>query len=178
MTRLIDRIAPCGPVHDPKAAERARTWLDAQAPEAAPIFDAAAPALAPVFGASPYLTSLARRDPGRLAALLEADPEARFEDLLARTEVLGAASPEAAKAGLRVLKAEAHLLIALADLGGAWDLDAVTGALARFADAALQTALKVAAREEAAAGRLIPPADGEHGPVPGYFCIAMGKHGA
>ena len=33
------------------------------------------PALAPVFGASPYLVSLARRDPKRLASLLDDDPE-------------------------------------------------------------------------------------------------------
>lgn len=178
MTRLIDRIAPCGPVHDPKAAERARTWLGAQAPEDQAVFEQAWPALEPVFGASSYLTSLARRDPARLAALLQANPEARFEDLLARTEAMGGADPAVAKAGLRTLKAEAHLLIALADLGGAWDLDAVTGALARFADAALQAALRVAAQEETAAGRLIPPPHGEHGPVPGYFCVAMGKHGA
>ena len=150
----------------------------AHAPEAEGLFEAAWPVLAPVFGASSYLTSLARRDPARLAALLEVDPDSRFEDLLARTEALGDAEPEAAKVGLRVLKAEAHLLIALADLGGAWDLDAVTGALARFADGTLQTALKVAAREEVVAGRLAASDCGEHGPVPGYFCIAMGKHGA
>ncbi|MFZ3006996.1 MAG: bifunctional [glutamine synthetase] adenylyltransferase/[glutamine synthetase]-adenylyl-L-tyrosine phosphorylase, partial [Phenylobacterium sp.] len=136
------------------------------------------PALAPVFGASAYLTSLARRDLPRLRDLLQADPDARFTDLLARTAALSDVSYEAAKVGLRKLKAEAHLLIALADLGGVWDLGAVTGALARFADAALITALTVAARSEVEAGRQTAVGQGPEGPVPGYFCIAMGKHGA
>ncbi len=178
MTRLLDQMGPCGPVIDARAADRLRSQLLAADPGVAPLFDEAWPVLAPVFGASTYLASLARRDPARLADLLRADPLARFEDLLARTEALGIGDLAAAKGALRRLKAEAHLLIALADLGGAWDLNTVTRALARFADATLQAALTVAAREEAQAGRLIPPEFGDYGPVPGFFCIAMGKHGA
>lgn len=180
MTRLIDGLKPCGPVADPKAAERAHSVVRAAAEEGGwtDLLERAWPALAPVFGASPYLTSLARRDLPRLRDLLQADPDVRFDDLLARTAALADVSYEAAKVGLRKLKAEAHLLIALADLGGVWDLDAVTGALARFADAALTTALTVAARSEVEAGRQIAVGEGAAGPVPGYFCIAMGKHGA
>ena len=180
MTQLLDVLKPCGPVADPKAADRARNilvevalrdgWLE--------VLDAGWPALSPVFGASPYLTSLARRDPTRLRDLLLSDPDARFEDLLVRTTALAGADWETAKSGLRKLKAEAHLLIALADLGGVWDLDAVTGALTRFADAALYAALSVAAQGELEAGRLTRVGTGDEGPVPGWFCIAMGKHGA
>jgi glutamate-ammonia-ligase adenylyltransferase len=47
---------------------------------------------------------------------------------------------------LRVLKAEAHLLTAMCDLGGVWGLDQVTGAMTRFADASLQAALNLSAR--------------------------------
>ncbi len=177
---LAARMTPCGLIADPRAAERARHVLveaalrDGWTGE----LEAAWPALAPVFGASPYLTSLARRDPDRLRALLAADPVARFADLLDRTAALSTAAWDAAKTGLRVLKAEAHLLIALADLGGVWDLDAVTGSLTRFADAALDAALTVAARGELEAGRLTRIGQGDEGPVPGWFCIAMGKHGA
>lgn len=180
MTRLVEALRPCGPVADPKAAERVRTVVAEPAARDGwmALLDQAWPALAPVFGASPYLTSLARRDPGRLWALLDAEPQARFDDLLARTAALAAADWETAKSGLRKLKAEAHLLIALADLGGVWDLDAVTGALTRFADAALAAALAVSARAELEAGRLTRLGEGEEGPVPGWFCIAMGKHGA
>ena len=178
MTRLLEVLRPCGPVVDARAAERAYETLAGRLPERLGVLDRAWPALAPVFAASPYLTGLARRDPERLIDLLEAEPATRFADLLVRAEALAGTDLETAKSGLRVLKAEAHLLVALADLGGVWDLDAVTGALARFADVALNTALRVAAEAEVEAGRLVAVGEGPAGPVPGFFCIAMGKHGA
>jgi len=172
---LADSLRPCGPVVDEKAAARLRTVLaDAWTPR----LDEAWPALAPMFAASPYLASLVRRDPARLDALLADDPQARLEAILGRTREAAALDLAAATIALRTLKAELHLLTALADLGGAWDLDAVTGALTRFADAAVASALTVAARGEVEAGRLTRLGEGAHGPVPGWFCIAMGKQGA
>ena len=174
MKPLGARIRPCGPVIDPRPAER---LLEAVAAHRA-LSDAERAALSPVLGASTYLAGLVRRDPARLAHLLGQDPDARLEALLDETRALSCQPPEAAGPGLRRLKAELHLLTALSDLGGVWDLDKVTGALARFADAALASALASAAGAEVAAGRLRPSADPAHGPVPGFFCIAMGKHGA
>jgi len=174
MTPLAARIQPCGPVIDARPAERLLEAVDALRPLSA----SERAALAPVFGASTYLAGLVRRDPARLVRLLDSDPDAHLEFLLAETCALAAAPPEAAGPGLRRLKAEVHLLTALADLGGAWDLDRVTCALARFADAALASALASAAGAEVAAGRLRPAPDAAHGPAPGFFCIAMGKHGA
>ncbi len=174
--RLAGRLRPCGPVLDAKAAERAReivadrVWT--------PELETAWPALAPVFGASPYLASLARRDPPRLAALLADDPETRLASILARTAQVAALTPDAAAAPLRLLKQELHLLTALCDLGGVWGLDQVTGALTHFADAAVAASLESAARGELDAGRLTRLGEGEAGPVPGWFCIAMGKQGA
>ena len=66
----------------------------------------------------------------------------------------------------------------LCDLGGVWDLDAVTGALTRFADASLKAALAQAVRQEGDRGALTHVGEGEDGPAPGLFCVAMGKHGA
>ncbi len=169
------RLVPCGPVVDEAAAVRARemiaetVWNDT--------LETAWPALAPIFAASPYLTSLARRDPRRLVALLEADPDARLRDILTRTTAVAGLGLNEAPAPLRRLKQELHLLAALADLGGAWDLDQVTGALTHFADAAVVASLTVAARSELEAGRLTRLGEGEAGPVPGWFCIAMGKQG-
>ena len=61
---------------------------------------------------------------------------------------------------LRQAKRESALLIALADLGGVWDLVATTDALTRFADAAVAAALRFLLRREAqtpsAAGRSTP----------------------
>ncbi|WP_372785165.1 bifunctional [glutamine synthetase] adenylyltransferase/[glutamine synthetase]-adenylyl-L-tyrosine phosphorylase [Phenylobacterium sp.] len=173
---LAEQMTPCGPVTDEKAAARAREII-AETVWGARL-EQAWPALAPIFAASPYLASLARRDPARLDGLLADDPRARLEDLLIRTAAAAAFDLEAAQAGLRDLKAELHLLTALADLGGVWDLDQVTGALTRFADAAVISALAVAARGELEAGRLTHLGEGAEGPVPGWFCIAMGKQGA
>jgi glutamate-ammonia-ligase adenylyltransferase len=79
---------------------------------------------------------------------------------------------------LRRLKGQLHLLAAVCDLGGAWDLDAVTGALTQFADAALAAAMTLAARAATDDGRLLPVPPGPAGPLPGLFVIAMGKMGA
>ncbi|MGZ3403070.1 MAG: bifunctional [glutamine synthetase] adenylyltransferase/[glutamine synthetase]-adenylyl-L-tyrosine phosphorylase [Phenylobacterium sp.] len=178
---LAETLKSCGPVVDAKAAERLRgalaqsLWTER--------LERAWPALAPVFAASPYLAGLARRDPKRLDALLADEPDRRLDDLLIRTAAAAGLDTEGAQVALRTLKAELHLLTALCDLGGVWDLDRVTGALTRFADAAVASALMVAARGELEAGRLTrlgpdTKGSGAEGPVPGWFCIAMGKQGA
>ncbi|MBI1684945.1 bifunctional [glutamine synthetase] adenylyltransferase/[glutamine synthetase]-adenylyl-L-tyrosine phosphorylase [Caulobacter hibisci] len=177
--RLDERLAPCGPIIDDKAAERAHEGIARRVGERMASIDAAWPALAPVFAASPYLAGLARRDGARLPTILDSDPQARLSQILAAAEAV-AAEPdfETARRILRDLKADLHLLTALCDLGGVWDLDAVTGALTRFADASLHAALAQAARVEVARGALTHVGDGADGPNPGLFCIAMGKHGA
>ena len=179
MTRLLERLTPCGPILDPKAAERAHEAIGKKAGEAMRLVEAAWPALAPVFSASPYLAGLARRDGQRLLSILDSDPDARLAQILAAAETV-AAEPdfETARRVLRELKADLHLLTALCDLGGVWDLDAVTAALTRFADASLHAALAQAARLEVARGALTHIGEGKDGPIPGLFCIAMGKHGA
>ncbi|MBN9320207.1 MAG: bifunctional [glutamine synthetase] adenylyltransferase/[glutamine synthetase]-adenylyl-L-tyrosine phosphorylase, partial [Caulobacterales bacterium] len=177
MSGLGMRLQPCGPVVDPVAAERAReTILGKLDAEGAAVVEAAWPALAPVFAASPYLTGLARRRPARLVAILNGDPETMLDEVLVATR----AAPDgpAPLDELRRLKADLHLLTALCDLGGVWQLDAVTGALTRFADASVQAALLLAARDELDRGALTAVGQGPEGPLPGFFCIAMGKHGA
>jgi glutamate-ammonia-ligase adenylyltransferase len=180
MTRLVDRLAPCGPVLDTKSASRVHEALvEAAAGQGwSALLEAAWPSLEPVFAAAPYLGGLARRDPVRLRALLEAEPDARFASIMVRTAEAAALDPDAAGKALRHLKGEAHLLTALCDLGGVWDLDAVTGAITRFADATVSAALESLARAEVEAGRLARLGSGEEGAVPGWFCIAMGKQGA
>ncbi len=172
MTSLGRQITACGPVVE--SALAARTFE-----VCGQVVDTAAwSALEPMAGASPYLASLMRRAPPVLADLLSAEPRARLADILARTHDAATLDAEAARPVLRRLKAELHLLTAISDLGGVWDLDQVTGALSRFADAAVQTALCVAVADERARGRLRASPDEARGPAPGFFCLAMGKHGA
>ncbi|MBV8682769.1 MAG: glutamine-synthetase adenylyltransferase, partial [Caulobacteraceae bacterium] len=143
------------------------------APEIAIAWDA----LAPVFGASPYLAGLATRAPERLAGLLSVAPSASLSRILEDTSAL-AAQADPPDGALRYLKGELHLLTALADLGGVWDLAQVTDALSRFADGAVSAALAQAAREGVENGWLEVAGDGDRGPAPGFFAIAMGKLGA
>ncbi|MBK1969144.1 MULTISPECIES: bifunctional [glutamine synthetase] adenylyltransferase/[glutamine synthetase]-adenylyl-L-tyrosine phosphorylase [Brevundimonas] len=176
---LATRLQPCGPVRDAEAAARLHERL-AEAADAdgwRATLDAAWAALEPVFAASPYLAGLARRWPDRLRLTLESDPEARLAEILAATDALTGA-PDEAKAPLRHLKAELHLLTALCDLGGVWNLDQVTSALSRFADAAARAALRITADDWRRRGRLVSAPDDPRGPVPGLFVLAMGKGGA
>ena len=171
------RLKPCGPVVDKAAAERVRSVLEPAAvlagweAELKTIW----PALAPVFAASSYLGGLVRRDPGGLRDILAHDPDEGLSSLLEQTAVAGGLLPGEAGPRLRRLKARLHLLTALCDRGGRWDLDAVTGALTRFADAALGAALASCVLAEVEAGRTTL-ARGEV--LPGYFYVAMGKQGA
>ncbi|HEY2659369.1 MAG TPA: bifunctional [glutamine synthetase] adenylyltransferase/[glutamine synthetase]-adenylyl-L-tyrosine phosphorylase [Caulobacteraceae bacterium] len=180
--RLAELLRPCGPVIDAAGAERAFEATAAAATREgwSELLAQAEPALRPVFAASPYLASLARLRPAMLGRVLGEAPEARLEAILAAATRLETepSTPGQVARGLRQLKAETHLLTALADLGGVWDLDAVTAALTRFADAALRAAVAEAARGEIARGRLKPALAPGQGPIPGLFCIAMGKYGA
>jgi glutamate-ammonia-ligase adenylyltransferase len=175
-------LKPCGPVLDAAAAERAREILTdaAQAEGWTGTLEGAWPALEPVFAASPYLAGLTRRSPERLRGILESPADVRLEALLADTAALAnqALDTDEIKKRLRQLKADAHLLTALADLGGVWTLDQITSALTRFADASVHTALAAVARVERERDRLLPETAPERGSIPGLFALAMGKYGA
>ena len=178
---LYELMRPCGPILNEAVATRAREALSEVASEGGwtTTLATAWPALAPVFAASPYLSALAMRDPARLRKTIDRSPDDALKSLIRATAETGrGADIEAAAARLRVLKSELHLLVALADLGDVWGLDEVTGALSRFADAAVGAALMMAAQEAMARGRLVRVEDGPHGPVPGLFVIGMGKMGA
>lgn len=139
----------------------------------------AAAFLSGVFGNSPYLTDLAARDPARLARVLNEDPTAVIAALVAkaRAREVGISEPELMRR-LRLVKQEAALVIALADLGGVWDAVAVTRALTDIADACLEAAVDFELREAAERSkiRLIDP--GNPGQGSGWIVLAMGKQGA
>ena len=136
--------------------------------------------LAGALAGSPYLTQLMRRDPARLLRVLTTVPEHRLASLeLEAAHVARTATTQAqVMAGLRAVKAEAALLIALADLGGAFDVAAVTAGLTQIADACLHAAVGfLFARARERGDWLAGTPDGpERGS--GYIVIAMGKYGA
>ncbi|MEQ7156177.1 bifunctional [glutamine synthetase] adenylyltransferase/[glutamine synthetase]-adenylyl-L-tyrosine phosphorylase [Brevundimonas aurifodinae] len=173
------RLRPCGPVVSTATVDRALEGLTQAAIDGkwSPLLEEARPSLVPVLAASPYLAGLMRRWPDSLRAILADDPDARLTDILSKTLALEGGADQV-RAPLRQLKAELHLLTALADLGEVWDLDAVTLALSRFADAAATTALRAVAHDQRERGRLVSAPEDPRGPVPGLFGLAMGKHGA
>jgi glutamate-ammonia-ligase adenylyltransferase len=129
---------------------------------------------------SPYLWDLASCDPQRLLRLLGADPDRHLARLLAEHSRAVAATSDEREATrlLRHMKAEAALLIALADIGGVWPVMRATRALTDLADAAVDAAVRFVLAEAARDGRLTPkdkarPQDGS-----GYIVLAMGKMGA
>ena len=134
--------------------------------------------LAATFSCSPYLTSLALRDPATLAECVLRDPDVHLTE--ARTALAAAvADAPSAKEVMALLRRYKHrmaLLTGLADLGGVWPTDMTLAAMSATADAVLQEATAFLFRKAREAGQIAAQADAA--PAPGYFIIAMGKLGA
>ncbi|MEL6479119.1 MAG: bifunctional [glutamine synthetase] adenylyltransferase/[glutamine synthetase]-adenylyl-L-tyrosine phosphorylase [Pseudomonadota bacterium] len=136
--------------------------------------------LAGAAAASPYLDKLISRDPAWVEEIGATAPESALSDLLdhTRTGIEGAASMAEIGRRLRWAKARMALLVALADLGGVWDLSAVTGALSRFADWAVARTADWLLARDLAAGKLPGLSMTDLASGAGYCVLAMGKHGA
>jgi glutamate-ammonia-ligase adenylyltransferase len=175
---LFDRIRRAPRVLDAAAAANAWEALRATSadavdrlqgrPETSALLEAA-------FSSAPYLARAARRRTDALAEMFARPPEESLARLVEAARSAGAEAADEAelKAALRIAKLDLHLLAAFADLGGAWDLDQVTGALTKFADASVAAALEALLRVEAArGGPSAAPAEC------GLVVLALGKQGA
>jgi len=125
---LAERLVRAPVLFDPEAARpRVAAWLATQTgPALVRLLDAYPMARALIDGiadGSPYLWDLIERAEGQLLALLQADPDEHLAALLLATTkaMAGASQDDEAMRLLRRMKAEAALLIALADIGGAWE---------------------------------------------------------
>ncbi len=128
---------------------------------------------------SPYLWRLIAEDAGRLVRLLGAPPEESLAALVAALEARRDDDEAELMRALRRAKRESALLIALADVGGVWDVVATTEALTRFADAAVSAALSFLLRRNAREGRLnLDPESPAIEAGCGLVALALGKHGA
>jgi [glutamine synthetase] adenylyltransferase / [glutamine synthetase]-adenylyl-L-tyrosine phosphorylase len=148
-------------IADPALAARARDelGLDALATteESRRLVEVAAAA----FSAAPHLFRLARKRPETLAAIFRQGPASVLDDILTAARSAAAApDQESLERTLRLAKADLHLSVGLGDLAGLFDLDATTGALTDFADAAVQSSLSALARLEGL------PSDPERGAAP------------
>ncbi|WP_373356672.1 glutamine-synthetase adenylyltransferase [Pseudoroseicyclus sp. CXY001] len=156
---LARRITRAPRAFDPERGREARAALPEMSPEMGALIEGAT-------GCSPYLAGLMAREGVWLAEAAEG-PEAALEAELAAVAAL---APGALEGGLRQAKRRVALLAGLCDLGGAWALEEVTGALTRLADAACEAALGAELERARRKGSL------PEGAAPAIF--AMGKMGA
>ncbi|MGE0241061.1 MAG: bifunctional [glutamine synthetase] adenylyltransferase/[glutamine synthetase]-adenylyl-L-tyrosine phosphorylase [Parvibaculaceae bacterium] len=172
----IQSTAHLPPPLDQEAAERAWTQLgESGVPLDA--FESRRALIDAVFGGSPFLRDLILRDPHFTAEMLDGDPEHVLGRLIADlTADVG--DEQELRRLLRVSRARAAMTIALADIGGAWSLDQVTGALTRFAEAALRTALNWLLGEAQRTGKLVSLDAADPARGSGYTILGMGKFGA
>ncbi len=185
---LAERIVTAPILIEPKAARaRLSEWLAGlpatQVKPLKALFDAhptVSTLLQSLAENSPYLWELVASDPGRLLRLLCADPDRHLTELLAANGRAAAASTDEAEAMrlLRQMKAEAALVIALADIGGVWPVMRAARALTDLADSAVDAAAGFALAEAARAGRLTPKDKARPQQDSGYVVLAMGKMGA
>ncbi len=125
-------------------------------------------------GCSPFLKYLMEIECDWLPQALS-DPETAFENvLLGLPEV----APEAIAVVLRQAKRRVALLVGLADLAGIWPLETVTDTLTRFADLAVDVAIRATVGAEIRRGKLPGMTEADIGQSAGMVVLAMGKMGA
>jgi glutamate-ammonia-ligase adenylyltransferase len=129
---------------------------------------------------SPYLWDLASGEPKRLLSLFDADPDTHFAELRAEhgRAIARTADEDEAMRLLRRMKAEAALLIALADIGGVWPVMRAAHALTELADTAVDSAVHFILAAAVRAGQLKPKDKAQPQTGSGYIVLAMGKMGA
>ncbi|KAA9005687.1 [protein-PII] uridylyltransferase family protein [Histidinibacterium aquaticum] len=160
---LAARLTRCPQPYDGDRGEEARARCGELAPELRDLIAGAA-------GCSPYLAGLVQAEHDWLGEAVE-DPEGALESELSRVAALehDDLGPE-----LRRAKRRVALLVALCDLGGAWELEEVTGALTRLADAAVDVTIRRLCARAMERGKLTDQA----GETAGMVVLAMGKGGA
>lgn len=102
-------------------------------------------------GCSPYLDLLLRREAAWLRDVISRDLDDVFASIL--VDISGD-NFQALSDNLRTAKRRSALLAGLADLGGLWSLEQVTGALTDLADRAIQASLDHLIAAEIARGKL------------------------
>lgn len=169
-------VRPLPRVFDPARAERT---FEALGDSLAGISSTARDVLATAFGNSPYLCRIALRDRESLQELMDSGPDGIVDNAVRNASLAHAAVDEAeAMAVLRRAKRRAALAIALADIAGLWNLNAVTTALARLADASVGGALRFLLCEAARTAGLAERDPFALENETGLILLAMGKGGA
>jgi glutamate-ammonia-ligase adenylyltransferase len=133
-----------------------------------------------LFANSPFLSACALREPAFLIALFAEGPDAAWTSLRAETwqAAEAAAGSDGVMKALRIGKRRCALLAAVADLAGAWPLEAVTGCLSDYAELSLRLAVRHLLRNGANSGLIDLPDATDPETGCGYVILGMGKLGA
>ena len=133
-----------------------------------------------VFGNSPFLSFSLIREPALLQGIVERGFDACLEEIFAvlAGPGLAARDGETVMRALRIAKRRAALLIGLADLVGAWDLDRITGQLSRLAETATGLVLDHLLLRAVTAGEIVLPYPETPSRDSGWIVLGMGKLGA
>lgn len=153
---------------EPARAADLQSRFSAQPPEIVALLEGTA-------GCSPYLAGLMEREADWLEATLAASPETALAKVLALPDGV---TSDALGPLLRQAKRRVALLAALADLGGVWQLEEVTGALTALADTAVHAALVALTADEVRRGKVPGAVPEDAATAAGISAIAMGKTGA
>ena len=154
--------------HDRDRGADALAHLPGIAPELRPLIEGTG-------GCSPYLLSLMGKERDWITEALTMDPDEVRRGLLLDT---GSVALADLAPGLRRLKRRVALYAALADLGGVWPLEKVTGLLTDFADAAVDVALRELVSAEIRRGKIPGATEEDATTGAGMVALAMGKMGA
>ncbi len=125
-------------------------------------------------GCSPYLRGLMKREAEWISAAFD-DPEGA---LAGEYQRLRETAPDTRAVALRQGKRRVALLTALADLGGVWSLEEVTGALTDFGGLATHLAMTACVGAEIRRGKLPGMTEDDLEIAGGMVALAMGKMGA
>jgi len=134
--------------------------------------------LTAIAGNSPFLGQALPREIKTVRDFMTAGFDLTFQTLIAGVEATDEDDIDALMAVLRRAKRSAALLIACADILGAWSLEAVTTALSDLAEAALRKAADHVMRDAARRGSLIPFDPARPNERSGFIVLGMGKLGS
>jgi glutamate-ammonia-ligase adenylyltransferase len=135
--------------------------------------------LASIFGNSPFLSGVAVKEWALLTRLVEEGADAVFAEIAAAVESPADLGEDTAALmrRLRIAKRQVALVAAVAELVSAWSIEQQTGALTRFAEAALGAALRHLLRKAANSGSVSLSSIDEPERDSGLIVLGMGKLG-
>jgi len=129
-------------------------------------------------GNAPFLARLMTKYPDQLIDILSLGSGNAWDVLAPQTLAVSTDDQAGIMQHLRNVKARAALTIALADIGGDWQLEQVTHAISTFATDAVTVALRFLLRQAAARGEIKLISEDAPEVGTGIIILGMGKLGA